>query len=285
MSLAEKKKTVYLELKTQLLEKKLKLPGLPNIANRVQRAVSQSDYNASDIAKIIQTDIPLSGRLIQVANSPLYQGAVPVEHCQAAIIRLGMKTVKNLVASFSLRRLYTKKSATSRIRVEQLWKHSVKIGAISFTLARITPGFDPERAILAGLIHEIGELLILQFAESNDDLKKDKELLDDFILSYKFKLGALIVKQWRFDQALIDVVLSSEDWFRNPSEKPDYADVIMVSHIQEYRVKNRLPLGVSSFEELPVYEKFPVFKLGDHAFKELMLESKDEIAELQRLLK
>ena len=276
---------LYLELKKQLLDGDLQLPGLPDIAERVRRAINKEDFNTADIAKIIQTDIPLSGRIIQVANSPLYKGVMPVEHCQAAVTRLGMKVTRSLVTSFAVRRLYTAKSARTRKQMEALWKHSVKISAIGFTLARITPGFDPERAMLAGLVHGIGELLILQFSENQKALIEDKILLKSFLEKFKFKLGAVVLKQWRFEQDLIDVVLGSEDWNRNPQEKPDYADVIMVAHIQEKLISNRLPMGVREFSELPAYKKFPIFKLGDAAHRELLSESQDEIAELQRLLK
>lgn len=276
---------LYIELKDQLLAGQIKLPGLPDIAQRVQRAISNPDFNFADIAKIIQTDIPLSGRIIQVANSPLYQGVEPVEHCQAAITRLGMKVVRNLVTSFAVRRLYLTKSNQTRKRSEALWKHGVKISAISFTLARISPGFDPERAMLAGLVHDIGELLILQYAETNKELLNDQPLFNHFIQRYKHKLGAVILKQWRFENDLIHVALDSENWQRDPNETADYADVVMISHVLEHLIKNRMPKDIDDFTELPAYKKFPVFKLGHHAHKELLMESQDEIAELQRLLR
>lgn len=275
----------YVVLKRQLLNRELELPGMPDIAQRVQRAINNPDYSAADIAKIVQTDIPLSGRIIQVANSPLYKGAMPVENCQAAVTRLGMKVMKNLVTSFALKRLYTAKTSSVRKKMDRLWKHSVKIGAIGFTLARITPGFDPERAMLAGLVHDIGELLILQFSENQKDLKENPELLSVFIRTFKYKLGGVVLKQWRFEKDIIEVSLSSEQWYRNPLTRPDYADVILVAHIQERLINNNLPKGVEGFSDLPVYNKFPVFKLGEDAHRELLSESQDEIAELQRLLR
>ena len=281
----EIQKELYLELKQQLLEGKLELPGLPDIAVRVQRAINKDNFNTADIAKIIQTDIPLSGRIIQVANSPLYQGVMPVEHCQAAVTRLGMKVLRNLVTSFAVRRLYTAKTSQTRKNMEALWKHSVKVSAIGFTLARITPGFDPERAMLCGLVHGIGELMILQFAETQKALLDDKALLQSFLQRFQSKLGAVILKQWRFEKDMVDVVLGAEDWMRNPQKKPDYADVIMVAHIQEKLIQNKTPRGIKDFSELPVYKKFPIFRLGADAHKELLSESQDEIAELQRLLK
>lgn len=275
----------YIELKDQIVGGQLQLPGMPDIVQRIQRAINNPDLNTADVAKIIQTDIPLSGRIIQVANSPLYQGVSPVEHCQGAVTRLGMKAVRNLVTSFAVRGLYLNKNNATRKYFEALWKHAVKISAISFTLARITPGFDPERAMLAGLVHDIGELLILQYAESNKALLENKALLNKFIQRFKHKLGAIILKQWRFENDLILVALESENWYRDSEEKASYVDIVIISHLLEYHIQNRLPEGLNDLTELPAYNKFPIFKLGSHAHRELLLESQDEIAELQRLLR
>ena len=81
------------------------------------------------------------------------------------------------------------------------------------------------------------------------------------------------------------MALDSESWDRDPQEKPDYADVVMVAHIQENMISHRHRKEVLDFTQLPVYKKFPIFSLGDDAHKELLLESQDEIIELQRLLK
>lgn len=278
-------KLFFDDLKQRLIDGSLKIPGLPDIARRVQRAISHEDYNVSDVARIIQTDIPLSGRIIQIANSPLYKGVIPVDTCQAAVNRLGMKVVRNLVTSFAVRRLYSLKDSRVRKQIEKLWKHSVKIGAISFTLARVTPGFDPERAMLAGLTHDIGELVILQYAELNQALLADEVVLHDFIQQYKCKLGGVILKHWRFEEEMIRAALDSENWMRDPGEAPDIADVVMSSHVMEMVLADQLPSGVVSFAELPVYPKFPVFRLGEFAHRELMMESQEEIAELQKLLR
>ena len=278
-------KLIFSDLKEKLIDGSLKIPGLPDIAHRVQRAISHDDYNVSDVARIIQTDIPLSGRIIQIANSPLYKGVVPVDTCQAAVNRLGMKVVRNLVTSFAVRRLYSLKDSHVRKQIEKLWKHSVKIGAISFTLARVTPGFDPEHAMLAGLTHDIGELVILQYVELNQDLLKDENLLREFIQRYKSKLSGVILKHWRFEEEIIRAALDAENWMRDPADSPDIADVVMSSHIMEMVLVDELPQGVSSFKELPVYRKFPVFKLGEFAHRELMMESQEEISELQKLLR
>ena len=58
---------------------KLKVPGLPEVANKIQAAIRDPNVNATKISKIIQLDPALTARLIQVANSPFYRGSAKVE--------------------------------------------------------------------------------------------------------------------------------------------------------------------------------------------------------------
>ena len=75
---------------------RLILPTLPDIAIKVRNAVSKGEASAGQLADMITTDAALSARLIQVANSPLYRGAVEINNIQMAVARLGNNTVQNL---------------------------------------------------------------------------------------------------------------------------------------------------------------------------------------------
>jgi HD-like signal output (HDOD) protein len=262
------------------------LPGFPDIALRVRKAIDK-DLSISDIAKIVQSDIPLTTRLIQISNSPLYRGVVPVDSCEGALSRLGLDVARNLVWSFTLRRIFTEKHAKTRKYLEKLWKHSIKVGAISFILARITPGFDPSRAMLAGLIHDVGILALLTYAESHLEMLTDEQEFAHMCNELRVPLGELLLKQWNFDDEFVQIVKESENWKRNSAQQPDYADVILLSQLHAVLTepeKDRdktWPLP----SEVPAYRKFHVFDLGPGASVELMAEAQDEIAELQSLLK
>lgn len=259
---------------------KLALPGLSDIALRVRQIISSEDADVARVAKVIQSDIPLTARLIQVANSPLYRGVVKVDTCHNAIARLGLDVTRDLVTSFELRRVFSAKSSRTRKRVENLWKHSVKVAAISFVLARVTPDLLPDRALLCGLIHDIGLLPLMNFLESNPEYDESEEAYMLLAQSLRAELGAEIINTWRFDDFLRDVVVHAEDWDRNVEGGPDYADVVIVAQRHaELGEKKR------TIEPIPAMSKFPIFKLGSAASVELIAEAQDEIIELQKLLK
>jgi len=271
------------EIEIQIKSGHQQLPGLPDIALRVRNAIGKEDADVQTISKLVQSDIPLTARLIQIANSPLYRGVTPVEDCLKAITRLGLDVTKNLVTSFALRRAFTAKSAKTRKRVEHVWKHSVQVAAIAFILGRITPRLNPDHGMLAALIHDVGVLPLYAYAESHKELLNDSEELDRLEKELRVTLGKLVLSHWRFDQEFIEIVEAAEDWLRDPRPEADYGDVVLISQVHAAFGK---PEGeqMPPLDQIPAHKKFPVFKLGPAASMELLAEAQDEMKELQKLL-
>lgn len=259
------------------------LPGLPDIAVRVRNAISKEEADVQTIAKLVQSDIPLTARLIQIANSPLYRGVMPVEDCLKAITRLGLDVTKNLVTSFALRRAFSARNSRTRKRVEQVWKHSVQVAAIAFILGRITPRLNPDHGMLAALIHDVGVLPLYVYAENHKELLNDSEALDSLEKELRTRLGKMVLAHWRFDKEFLEIIDAAEDWLRDPSPEADYGDVVLISQVHAAFGKPEGEL-MPPLDQIPAHSKFPVFKLGPAASMELLSEAQDEMKELQKLL-
>lgn len=271
------------EISAQMKAGKLKLPGLPDIAVRVRQVINRDDYSTAELARVIQSDIPLTARLIQVANCPLYKSAMPVEHVHAAINRLGTKVVKSLVTSFALRRVYAAKSKVTTRLAERTWKHSLQVATLAFTLARVTPKLDPEHVMLAALVHDIGVLPVLAFVENRLDLQEQEEKVNALVAHSRITLGMAVLKMWRFDEELGDVVRHAEQWdYDHPGIAND-CDAVIVAQLLALKLAGEA-VGLPEPESTPAHQKFPMFKLGRSAYLELISEAKDEMAELTRLL-
>ena len=117
------------ELQTAISEKRITLPTLPEVALRVRDAVEQENSTAHEIADMVGTDAALSTRLLQVANSPLYRGRVPIESIQMAVTRLGMKLVRSLVVSLAMKQIFQATSDVLDSRLRAIWEKSVEIAA------------------------------------------------------------------------------------------------------------------------------------------------------------
>ena len=95
-------------------------------------------------------------------------------------------------------------------RMEDVWRHSTRVAAISYVLAREVPGLDAGHAMLAGLMHDIGVIPILTSAEHHAALADDTDLLDRMVQRLRADCGAMILRAWEFAPEFIDVVLHAE---------------------------------------------------------------------------
>jgi len=270
-------------IRDQIAQGRIEVPALPEIVLRVREAVADPGRNLSDIARIVQADIPLAGRLLQIANSPLYAARRPADHVHAAVMRLGTEATRNLVESFALRRVFFSPNPAFRPRVEEVWRHSVQVGAIAYTLARITPGLDADRALLAGLVHDIGILSLFRAAEQWPDLLADGKLLAEILQLMRGEVGGYVLGQWGLGPDLVVAALEGESWWREAAADPDYCDVVLIAQIHA-AMSSRQPLPVTEFQKLPAFNKFPIFRFGASSSVELLNEAQQEMLELEQLL-
>lgn len=214
---------------------KLVLPTLPEVALHVREVVDDPDATAKQLADIITTDAALSARLLKVANSPLYRGRVAIESVQMAVSRLGLSMVRNLVTSLVMEQMFQATSNRLDKRLRALWEQSTQVAAASQVIAARLPGIKNDEAMLAGLIHAIGVLPILMKADDGDDLIRDSRKLDHLIDNIYPRLGANILKDWDFPDALVAVAAEHKNLNRNSGEKgPDLVDVVQVAVLQHY---------------------------------------------------
>jgi len=262
---------------------RIELPILPSIALRVRNALDDLDIDAAKIARIIQADPSIAMRVIQVANSPAYSTQNKVDNLKEAITRMGFSGVSSVVNSLTLAQLFKTNSVALRNRMEKLWKHSTMTAAISHVIAGMTPGFNPEKALFAGLVHDIGVIPILAYAQSNQQLLADIPRLDGFTENFKGQAGAMLLDRWGFEVELGTVAIESEKWTRNPTEKADYCDLVMLAQIHGYFGKPEFA-KIPNITSLPVFKKFPLTEKGPEESFKIMGEAKGQIREVLKLL-
>jgi HD-like signal output (HDOD) protein len=262
---------------------RIKVPSLPDVAVKVRQSMADENTNAEKLARIIQMDPALTAKLIQVANSPVMRGGYKVEDCQKAIARLGMETTRNVVTSFALRQIFEARRMKHRDYITRMWRNSTHVAAISFVLAEITVGVLPDRAMLAGLLCEVGVLPVIYYAEQYPDLYADVDRLNRVINKTRAKLGCLMLRQWGFDKEMVALPRESEKLQRDPARSADYADIVMIARLHQKFCKNGHYQG-PPLDTIPAYSKLPLSKLGVSSSDELLRTAKDEIDNIMNML-
>jgi HD-like signal output (HDOD) protein len=219
-------------IKYAVASEQLLLPSLPDVALRIRSECDHENASAQKIADIISQDPALAVRLLQVANSSLYRTRQPAENLYTAISRLGLRMVKDIILTLSLKQLYQTQNKVLQDQLRQLWQTSVNTASLSRMLASQVPGLQAEQAMLAGLTHNIGALPILLMAEDDEELLANAQNLHTVIHNVQGELGAYIFKAWHFPEYLIDVVRNCYQFNRSHEGAADYLDVVQVALIE-----------------------------------------------------
>lgn len=220
------------KLLNDLENNKLVLPTLPEVALKVRDTLEDENSSLIDVARVITSDAALAARMIQVSNSPLLRASNPIESVEAAVTRMGSNMIRNLVTSMVMEQMFQATSDVTDKRLRKIWEHSSEVAAISHALASQFTKLQPDQAMLAGLVHDIGTLPILSRAEDYPDLLEDEETLDRIINTVHSTIGAEILRKWNFPEELILVAKEHEDLTRDSKNGPDYVDVVIVANLQ-----------------------------------------------------
>ena len=220
------------EVKDAVATERLLLPSLPDVALKLKEECEKEDTNAKNIARVISQDPAMSVRLLQVANSSLYRTSHSTDNIQMAITKLGLKLVRDLIISLSMKQLYETSNDIIAERFRELWLASTKTAAMSRLLAVNHTKLDPEQAMLAGLVHNIGALPIILMAEEDDDLFDNPEALYQVVKKMQGEVGAYIFGNWHFPKYMIEIAENCYNFRRHHEGPADYVDVVQVALIQ-----------------------------------------------------
>lgn len=216
----------------QIESGELQLPTLPEVALKVRDAVEDPNGTVSQVAEAVSQDAALSARLLQVANSALYRGRVEITSLSMVISRLGSPLVRDLVIAQAMKQMFQATNEVIDTRLHDLWMHNVEVAGICRGLAPSCPGANPDEAMLAGLLHDMGTLPVLFYAEQHAELMQVDGLLDRLVEELHATIGADLLSLWNFPQALIDVVAEHENLTRDHDGPADLVDLVQVANLQ-----------------------------------------------------
>lgn len=225
--------TVANDLIAQIKEDTLVLPSLPEVCLKVRDVGEDINSNIPQLADLISQDAALSARIIKVANSPLVRTPSEVSDLTTAITRLGINFTSNLAMGLAMEQMFQATSDTIDKRMRQIWSQSSEVASICHVLATHFTKLHPDQAMLAGLVHKIGALPVLSYAEENNALLNDGQALDKLIEKLHPIIGSYILKAWKFPKAL-QAVPSQYLKFDRETDKGDYVDLVTVAVLQEH---------------------------------------------------
>lgn len=189
-------------LKAKIIAKAENIPPLPALAKELIRLTRNDKTQMKDFIEKIKMDQGLSSRIIKLVNSPFYGLRKDVASIDRATVLLGLNTVKNLALAISTAHFFNKNFSLYKTTGQNLWNHSFLVARISEVLAKPC-GLDEDALYLAGLMHDVGKTVLVDF------LVKEADSIEDEITQLgtdHCAVGELVLTKWSVVQVIADAV-------------------------------------------------------------------------------
>lgn len=244
---------VHQEIITAIKNDRLVLPTLPEVALKVREVADDPEADLDKLATVIGNDAAISARIVRVANSPLLRASRPIEDLKAAVTRLGVAYTSNIAIGLAMQQMFQATSDLVDMRMREVWSRSSEIAGICHVLCKHYTRLRPDQATLAGLVHQIGVLPILTYAEDHPSLLRDSLTLDTVIEQLHAPIGDLILKTWGFPEELAHIPSQHAD-FKRVAPKADYADIVTVAMLHSY-MGTDTPMGQVDYHQVTAFER------------------------------
>jgi len=269
------------ELLDDIKANRITLPTLPEVANKIRAIVDNPNSSASDVYDTLRLDAALSARLLKLANSPLFRMKKSIDDLNTAITRLGNRNIKNLVTNLVLEQMFQSEyySVEVQNKLKAQWKYNLRIAAISYFLAKHYTSLNADEAMMAGLIHDIGTLPIIEYAESIPELSSSPAVLEMLVNKLHTNIGRLILKRWRFPASLITVASEHENIFRDPSINLDYTDIVIIANLLAH-IGTDHPSTKLDWNTIPAFNRISI---SPEDCISAIKNSQDELTQIQQI--
>lgn len=160
------RRKVFLSIAADVSKGELSFPTSAQVAMRVRQALDNPDCHIDAAARLVQAEPLLSARVVAIANSVAFNRAGrEITDVRTAVSRLGFVTVRALATAVVTRQLAgAPKDATYRKFAATLWEHTAHVASLAQVIARRVTHQDPETAMFAGIVHEVGGFYMLSRA-------------------------------------------------------------------------------------------------------------------------
>jgi putative nucleotidyltransferase with HDIG domain len=204
---------VDIELIKEELEHIQSLPTLPTIATKLIHLLDSESVSMQALAKVMVLDPALTSRILKIVNSAYYGVRNQIDTIDLALVLLGMNEVRNVLLSVSLIRTFQVQDSGFKIR--DFWEHSIAVAHFAKTIAHDLRLPTHGEEFTAGLLHDIGKLIIAQYfpedaVEIKDVIEADEisnfEAEEKVLGLSHMDIGAWLAEKWKIPEHIANTI-------------------------------------------------------------------------------
>lgn len=188
------------------------LPVLSAIANEARAMIANGNPTPAELEKLIRKDASLTSRILLLANSPIYGGRVEFSTISQAVVRMGTKALEKAILMAAAGDVFPKNDAFAI----DLWEHSVAVAQTAHWLSERLGVEDADECFLAGIVHDVGKLLIYsqlpeEYKSLIDRSTKEKVPFHRYerrhirLQTHEW-VGGILGRKWGLTKPIVDVM-------------------------------------------------------------------------------
>jgi HD-like signal output (HDOD) protein len=206
-------------------------PTFLDITFQVRTALKNPNLTVDQLATLVSAEPMMSAKIIRMSNSvALNPSGRAIADVKSAISRVGMEAVRSVSFAVAMEQLLgSKKMAPFEGLSQRLWEHTIHVAALCRLLARKLARINPDEAMFAGLVHDIGVFYLLSRAANFPELIEDKVELHQLLVQWHDNIGHALLAAMGLGEEVL-VAVQEHEIERPVAELKTLADVLFVAN-------------------------------------------------------
>ena len=216
------------------------IPTLPSVVSQLLKVINHPNSSADNAATLVEKDVALATKVLKLANSSYYGIPRTITNIRSAIVILGFSTVKSLVLSSSVLKMFDDNDSQALFDKNSFWKHSVEVAMMAKSLTKRTSlRNDADLAFSGGLLHDVGKLILTQYAYDDykgviEEAAKGEEPIIDIenrVMGITHsQISGMLLERWGIPESL-QIPISYHD---DPSKAGEHEMMSQIIHVANH---------------------------------------------------
>ncbi len=267
----------------QLLSKVKEMPPLPHSILQILDITKDENFSTQELAKVFERDPTLAVNMLKLANSSFYGFAGKISTISHAIVCLGLDTVRSIALTSSTQETLNNKIPAYTLEKGMLWQHSICCATCARIIAKRIGFKESEEAYIAGLLLDIGKIILSNFAEDQfiQIIEKSKNSRISFdkaeqeVLGFDHpKIGGRMIKKWNLPPILVEAV----QYHHRPEKAKIHKKITYIVHLAD-AISCMLGIGLGCDGLMYVFEEntLDILGLRKEDIESVMCELVDDV--------
>jgi len=230
------------------------LPGIPEVSEKIRKAVKDDNVNVADLSSLIEQDPVLSARIVSMVNSPAMRTPVKINSVKSAVSRMGLSFAGNAAIGLAMEQAFKAINPVISKEMNHHWFYTNLVANAAIVIAKSIKSVPVEEVMLAALLHHIGALALLKYADSDEELSRSVDERKQIISEASGMVGDFAICVWDLPEQYSSLARDIHDF-------EGVKDVSMLVHVirvaiclvgLNYKVPVPLPewMNIPSFQVL-----------------------------------